>query len=190
MGALKDHRKELFAVRRVLALRHPEPIEETYRKIYPEEPATEVQAKAKRLANSVLVKRRMAEIVSQGAEIAKRDVAETLVMGEHDLKKFCENVIGAKPSEASFDNPLCDVQFTKAGPVPVFPKKMEALGTLARLMKLIGGESNVTVTLPSWRPTALEEPMGEAIDGERGGGLMLTGEKDVGVLEPEPTPED
>lgn len=160
MPVLSDSRKELFAVRRVMALRYPESAGQSYLSIYPETPSTEASLLGDKLEKSKVVRTRINEIVSQGAEIASRQIAESLIMGEKDLKKFCHDVLQAKPSEASMDNPLCDVKFTRDGPVPIFPAKMEALNTLGRLHKLLGADSNVNITLPSWEPTHLEQEMG------------------------------
>ena len=44
-------------------------------------------------------------------------------------------IILAKPEDANFNNPLCEVATTKAGPTAVFPSK---LGAAAQLAKLTG----------------------------------------------------
>lgn len=167
MPVLTDSRKELFAVRRVMALRYPETVGQSFLAIYPESPSSEAEPLGEKLEKSKPVRTRINEIVSQGAEMAKKQISEALVMGDKDLKKFCHDVMQAAPSEASMDNPLCDVKITKFGPVPVFPPKMEALTTLARLHKLLGAESQVNIQLPSWEPTHLENEMGSdpAIEG-------------------------
>jgi hypothetical protein len=42
-------------------------------------------------------------------------------------------VIRAKPEEASFNNPLCEVAMAKAGLTVVFPSKLAAAAQLAKL---------------------------------------------------------
>ena len=54
-------------------------------------------------------------------------------MTRDQLRQFLVDVIRAKPEEASFKNPLCEVAMTKAGPTAVFPSKLAAAVQLAKL---------------------------------------------------------
>ena len=56
-------------------------------------------------------------------------------MTRDQLRQFLVDVIRAKPEDASFNNPLCEVAMAKAGPAAVFPSK---LGAAAQLAKLTG----------------------------------------------------
>ena len=56
-------------------------------------------------------------------------------MTKDQFRQFLVSVILAKPEDASFNNPLCEVAMTKAGPAAVFPSK---LGAAAQLAKLTG----------------------------------------------------
>ena len=49
------------------------------------------------------------------------------------LRQFLVSVILAKPEDASFNNPLCEIAMTKAGPAVAFPSKLAAAAQLAKL---------------------------------------------------------
>ena len=54
-------------------------------------------------------------------------------MTRDQLRHFLVDVIRAKPEDASFNNPLCEVAMAKAGPTVVFPSKLAAAAQLAKL---------------------------------------------------------
>ena len=54
-------------------------------------------------------------------------------MTRDQLRQFLVDVIRAKPVEASFNSPLCEVAMAKTGPAAVFPSKLAAAAQLARL---------------------------------------------------------
>ena len=56
-------------------------------------------------------------------------------MTRDQLREFLVSVILAKPEDANFNNPLCEITMSKAGPAVVFPNK---LGAAAQLAKLTG----------------------------------------------------
>ena len=61
-------------------------------------------------------------------------------MTRDQLRQFLVDVILAKPEDASFNSPLCEVARTKAGPAAVFPSKLGAAVQLAKLTGWNEGE--------------------------------------------------
>jgi hypothetical protein len=53
-------------------------------------------------------------------------------------------IIQAKPSEASLENPLCEMVITKGGTATVFPSK---LGAIAQLAKYSAGTSQKSMSI-------------------------------------------
>ena len=54
-------------------------------------------------------------------------------MTKDQFRQFLVSIILAKPEEASFNNPLCEVAMARAGPTAVFPSKLAAAAQLAKL---------------------------------------------------------
>ena len=54
-------------------------------------------------------------------------------MTRDQLRQFLVSVILVKPEDANFQNPLCELAMTKAGPAAVFPSKLAAAAQLAKL---------------------------------------------------------
>ena len=54
-------------------------------------------------------------------------------MTKDQFRQFLVSVMVAKPEDASFNNPLCEIAMTKAGPAAVFPSKLGAATQLAKL---------------------------------------------------------
>jgi hypothetical protein len=63
-------------------------------------------------------------------EKAKAAAAMTL----DDAVGFCISVLKSKPSDASMDNPLCEIKMSKAGPYAAFPDKARMLERLSQYM--------------------------------------------------------
>ena len=63
------------------------------------------------------------------------DQAKKCEITKDQLRQFLVSIILAQPEDANFNNPLCEVAMTKAGPAAVFPSK---LGAAAQLAKLTG----------------------------------------------------
>ena len=80
---------------------------------------------ASRWLRKVSIRERIAELKGRTAEKCEVTRAEVFLVG----------VVRAKPSEAGFENPLCETVITKAGPTAAFPSK---LGALAQLAKMCG----------------------------------------------------
>ncbi|HEY5742319.1 MAG TPA: terminase small subunit [Terrimicrobiaceae bacterium] len=89
--------------------------------------ARSAKQNAHRLSENEGIKARIAELKGRTAEKCEATRAEVL--------KFLVGVVRAKPSEAGFENPLCESVITKAGPTAAFPSK---LGALAQLAKMCG----------------------------------------------------
>jgi len=54
-------------------------------------------------------------------------------MAKDQFRQFLVSIILAKPEDASFNNPLCEVAMARAGPTAVFPSKLAAAAQLAKL---------------------------------------------------------
>ena len=61
------------------------------------------------------------------------DQAKKCEITKDQLRQFLVSIILAKPEDANFNNPLCEVATTKAGPTAVFPSKLGAAIQLAKL---------------------------------------------------------
>lgn len=113
---------------------------EAYRKLYPGSKSWETAGP--RLFRSVQVQKRMAELQAEQAASARLD--------RDALRRWCERVILAKPSEAHLDSDLCEVTMTREGPVAVLCSKLGAVDRLIRLCGLDKGsepENKVSDTL-------------------------------------------
>lgn len=55
------------------------------------------------------------------------EVVQQASMSKLDVVEFLFSILRAKPSEASPNNPLCDIHPTPEGEIYVFPKKLEAV---------------------------------------------------------------
>ena len=79
-----------------------------------------------KMSRNVKVAAYIAELREAAAEAAgmTRDEA---------ISKLIE-IVNAKPSEASMDNPLCDLRMSKAGPYAAFPDKLRSFERLARML--------------------------------------------------------
>jgi hypothetical protein len=71
-------------------------------------------------------------ILERVAEL-KEAQSKKCEMTRDQLRQFLVDVIRAKPEDASFNNPLCEVAMAKAGPAAVFPSKLAAAAQLAKL---------------------------------------------------------
>ena len=65
----------------------------------------------------------------------KGSQAEKAEMSRDDLRKWCERILRANPSEASEDSDICETVMTKAGPFTALCSKVAAFD---RLVKLCG----------------------------------------------------
>ena len=66
-------------------------------------------------------------------EERQQRLAEQSELDQVTTEKNLVEIWQSKPSEASMDNPLCEVKWTKDGPVPVFPSKIKVMERLARM---------------------------------------------------------
>ena len=121
MPALANPRHELFAQ----AVASGKSASEAYRQCGANGKNADVHA-ARMMVNDGISKR-VAEL--------KEAQSKKCEMTRDQLRQFLVDVIRAKPVEASFNNPLCEITMSKAGPAAVFPSK---LGAAAQLAKLTG----------------------------------------------------
>ena len=121
MPALANPRHELFAQ----AVVSGKSASEAYRQSGATGKNADVHA-ARMMVNDG-IRKRVAEL--------KEAQSRKCEMTRDQLREFLVSVILAKPEDANFDNPLCEVALTKAGPAAVFPSK---LGAAAQLAKLTG----------------------------------------------------
>jgi hypothetical protein len=63
----------------------------------------------------------------------REEQAAKCEMTKDQFRQFLVSVMVAKPEDASFNNPLCEIAMTKAGPAAVFPSKLGAAVQLAKL---------------------------------------------------------
>ena len=68
------------------------------------------------------------------AELKGRTAEKCDITREQTVRAL-SGIIQAKPSEASLENPLCEMVVTKLGPTAAFPSK---LGAIAQLVKMCG----------------------------------------------------
>ena len=119
MPALANPRHELFAQ----AVASGKSASEAYRQSGATGKNADVQA-AKLVVKSS-IRERVAEL--------KEAQCKKCEMTRDQLRQFLVDVIRAKPENASFNNPLCEIAMTKAGPAAVFPSKLGAAVQLAKL---------------------------------------------------------
>ena len=121
MPALANPRHELFAQ----AVASGKSASEAYRQSGATGKNADVQA-AKLVVKSSIRER---------VEELKEAQSKKCEMTRDQLRQFLVACILAKPEDASFNNPLCEITMSKAGPAAVFPSK---LGAAAQLAKLTG----------------------------------------------------
>ena len=121
MPALANPRHELFAQ----AVASGKSASEAYRQSGATGKNADVQA-AKLVVKSSIRER---------VEELKEAQSKKCEMTRDQLRQFLVSVILVKPEDANFQNPLCELVMTKAGPAAVFPSK---LGAAAQLAKLTG----------------------------------------------------
>jgi Terminase small subunit len=126
MPALANPRHELFAQ----AVASGKSASEAYRQSGATGKNADVQA-AKLVVKSS-IRERVAEL--------KEAQSKKCEMTRDQLRQFLVSVILAKPKDASFNNPLCEVAMAKAGPAAVFPSKLGAATQLAKLTGWNEGE--------------------------------------------------
>ena len=83
---------------------------------------------------STLAKRyrdRIAAIIAENNAIA----AAARVLTKQEAMEILTAAARMKPSEASMDNPLCEVAMSKQG---LYPKQMDKLGAVDKLAKMLG----------------------------------------------------
>jgi terminase small subunit-like protein len=119
MPALANPRHELFAQ----AVASGKSASEAYRQSGATGKNADVHA-ARLMVNDGISKR-VAEL--------KEAQSKKCEMTRDQLREFLVSVILAKPEDASFNNPLCEIAMTKEGPAPVFPNKLSAAAQLAEL---------------------------------------------------------
>ena len=64
---------------------------------------------------------------------SREEQAAKCEMTKDQFRQFLVSVMVAKPEDANFQNPLCELAMTKAGPAAVFPSKLGAAIQLAKL---------------------------------------------------------
>lgn len=72
--------------------------------------------------------------VSQYIENLRRQAAEASEIEREEMISVVCEIIRAKPSEASAENPLCELKMSKAGEYYAFPSKAWAIDKLCKLM--------------------------------------------------------
>ena len=76
-----------------------------------------------------------------------REAAATAAgMTRDEAISMLAKIINSKPSEASMENPLCDLRTSKAGPYAAFPDKLRCLARLAKMLGWDGPEKFETTT--------------------------------------------
>jgi hypothetical protein len=78
--------------------------------------------------------------VKKAVEGITQELSEYCSMTREELVDRLIGMIVAKPSDASFDNPLCELVMTKAGPAALFPSKLGAIRELIRLTGMASPE--------------------------------------------------
>ncbi len=66
-------------------------------------------------------------------EARQQKLAEQSELDQVTTERNLVEIWQSKPSDASMDNPLCEVKWTKDGPVAVFPSKIKVMERLARM---------------------------------------------------------
>jgi hypothetical protein len=126
MPALANPRHELFAQ----AVASGKSASEAYRQSGATGKNADVHA-ARLMVNDGISKR-VAEL--------KEAQSKKCEMTRDQLREFLVSVILVKPEDANFQNPLCELAMTKAGPAAVFPSKLAAAAQLAKLTGWNEGE--------------------------------------------------
>ena len=121
MPAIANPRHELFAQ----TMASGKSASEAYRQSGAKGKNADVHAA--RLMVNDSIRKRVAEL--------KEAQSKKCEMTRDQLREFLVSVILAKPEDANFDNPICEITMSKAGPAVVFPSK---LGAAAQLAKLTG----------------------------------------------------
>ena len=93
---------------------------------------------ASKMSRNVKVAEYIAELRESAVEAAgmTRDEAVSKLIG----------IVNAKPSDASMDNPLCDLRMGKAGPYAAFPDKLRCFERLAKMLGWDGPEKFESTT--------------------------------------------
>src|SRR5262245_51705297 len=131
MPALPDARYERFA--QAIADKRMSNAEAYRRAVDKPEMTTEVASvMADKWLKRVNVSARIAELRAQA------EAAATL--SREQLVKFLVDVIRAKPSEASLENPHCEIAFSRSGKEAVFPSKLQAAAQLTRMCNWEAGQ--------------------------------------------------
>jgi terminase small subunit-like protein len=82
--------------------------------------------------------------VRERVEELKKAQADKCELSRDEYRKSLEEILRAKPSEESLDNPLCDAVFSQGTRAAVFPSKLQ---TGAQLAKLVGWDKPTTINL-------------------------------------------
>jgi hypothetical protein len=128
---------------------------EAYRKVYKAKDSV-AETNGPRLLGNAQVETRVQELQSKAAEKVGWDLEKAM--------KFALDVLAAKPEDASKDNPLCEVQMSKAGPYYAFPSKEGMFDKLCKLSGLYAPqklEGNLTVGVSPEVSAAIGELFGE-----------------------------
>lgn len=160
---LSDPRKELFCQRRAMAILTLEEPFQSWLEVYGDDDEREEpkqKASCSNLMSNQDIKNRIDQI--GGSVIAKQE--KRLEFTLEKALDFCHDVVSSRPSEASMDNPLCELKMSKQGPYATFPDK---LGVLSLLTKLKGWnqDMNISVNIPSWSPSQEANITEPVIDG-------------------------
>lgn len=150
-SALANVRYETFSQLMALAVLTGQNTSECYTAVFGTEDKTpeQIKAAAHSLANRPNIKERINRI----GQMALKKNELTLEITLERALNFCAKVIMSKPSEADMDNPLCELKMSKMGPYATFPDK---LGCMQLFSKLKGWNQdvNISVSVPSWTPSA------------------------------------
>lgn len=76
---------------------------------------------------------RKAQIVS-AVETLRSSDAKKASLDRAEAIQILGDIIRSKPSDATMDNPLCEVRMSKAGPFAAFPDKARCLERLAKML--------------------------------------------------------
>lgn len=67
-------------------------------------------------------------------EAKRRKLEKVADFDKAEAVMIAVKILRAAPSEASLDNPLCEVRHTSEGPVAVFPPKSKMMERLAKML--------------------------------------------------------
>lgn len=99
------------------------------------------ESNSSRLRENEVVAARIGELL--------RRQAEKCEMKREELVSILVKTLRAKPSDASLDNPLCDLKMSKAGPYPAFTDKSKAA---ERLCNMLGWDAPSKVEINDTTP--------------------------------------